>query len=492
MTFPKILSKSRYTKALQCEKLLWWSVNEPDAPELIVDGATQARFDAGHKVGALARTYVPGGILIERPDDDFEAPIKATAAALKAGARTLYEATFVEDEIYCAVDILERAKGGWGLIEVKSSTKVKPEHLPDAAVQVYVARKAGLDVKRVEIMVLNRQCRFPDLKNLFTRHDVTKDVLALVKTVEKNAKKFLSTLNLPAAPAARIGAHCHSPRPCPFKSRCHAEVPPHHVSTLYFTNFAAAEKWAAAGFHKVTDLDEHGELTAIQRRQILAVKTNTTVVEKGLASRLARLNGPLAFLDFETVAPAVPAWEGCRSYDGVPAQFSCHVEDGQGGHIHHEWIATKPGDPRPELARALVEACKGSATILAYNAGFEKGKIRDLALHLPEFESALLEIADRIDDLLPILREHVYHPAFEGSFSIKSVLPALCPELSYDTLTVRDGSTASWVLETIMTDAGRYSAEEMARHVDALKAYCKLDTWAMVALLGKLRELAGS
>jgi hypothetical protein len=133
----------------------------------------QAIFDIGHLVGERACAEFPGGVLIDAPHDDFDARVALTRTAIEAGAPAIFEASFFEDDIFVAVDVLERTAHGWVLVEVKSTTKVKPQHLPDAAIQAHVLRRAGLTVERVELMHLNRGCRYPDLSNLFTRADIT-------------------------------------------------------------------------------------------------------------------------------------------------------------------------------------------------------------------------------------------------------------------------------------------------------------------------------
>lgn len=480
----KMLTKSRYTKGLQCQKMLWLTVHEPEAEELEVDVALQARFDTGNRVGEVARQYVPGGILIERDQDDLHKAVELTAEALKNKATVLYEAAFIEEEIFCAVDILEKKGKSWTLVEVKSSTKVKEQYLPDVAVQVYVLRKAGLDIKRAEVMVLNRDCFYPDLSNLFVREDVTKDIEPLVKEVAANAKKFLKTVNQDNEPKAKIGDHCTVPYECSFWDRCHGDRPDHHVSTLYYVNEKTAEKLEAQGYRLVSDLDEEAmDLSPLQYRQVKSVQAGKVIVEKGLKKSLEILEGPLAFLDFETVMPAIPSFDGCKPYTQVVAQFSCHVEKGK-DHVHHEWIATKAGDPRPEVAKALVAACKGAKTVLAYNASFEMTQVKQLAKVVPTLADELLDINERMIDLLPIVRDHIYHPEFYGSFSLKAVLPALCPHLSYEELEVGDGATATSLLEAVVCGY----AKDVS--IADLKEYCKLDTWAMVELLKKLRDLA--
>ena len=482
-----ILTKSRYTKGLQCPKLLWLTLHEPNAPELATDPQTKARFSAGTKVGEAARNYVEGGALIERIEGDFLAPIKATEAAIENGAKVLYEAAFLAENIYCAVDILEKQRRNWTLVEVKSSTKVKEQHLPDVALQVYVARQCGLPIKRTEVMVLNSACRFPDLRDLFVRHDVTDEVEDLVMDVEDQANVLLEVINQKSQPTVAVGDHCHQPYECPFLARCHRALPEHHVSTLYFTSRNAATRLVAGGYSLIAELDDRVKLGAIQKRQVESVRTMQTVVEPELKKELNKLKKPIAYLDFETVAPAIPLWDGCGPYKAVPAQFSCHVESGK-AHKHFEWIASCPGDPRRPLAEALIVACRGAKTILAYNASFEKSCIKHLADHLPDLADELVDINDRIRDLLPIVRNHVYHPEFQGSFSIKKVLPALVPDLSYEGLAVAEGGTASMLLEMIVSGSHEIPADVLEQHIIDLKEYCRLDTWAMVELVRVLKK----
>jgi len=166
---PARLSKSRYVSGLQCHKQLWWRVHEPEAPELAPSPGQQNLFAQGHDVGERARQHVPGGELIDLPFYQHDNMVAATREALKHEAPAVYEAWFLADDTYVGVDILERTPRGYGVIEVKASNSYKPEHLPDAAVQVHVLRRAGLAVERAEVMHLNPQCRYPDLSNLFIR-----------------------------------------------------------------------------------------------------------------------------------------------------------------------------------------------------------------------------------------------------------------------------------------------------------------------------------
>lgn len=482
------LSKSRFCQGLQCPKQLWWRVHEPGAPELAADPALQAVFDRGHRVGELARERFPGGVLVEGDHRQVEERIERTRRALAGGAPAVFEASFVADDVFVAVDVLERRGRGWILSEVKSTLDVKEAHLPDVAIQLHVLRAAGLDVPRAEVMHLDRECRFPDLSNLFARDEVTVEAEALLPAIPGQIRELQAALAGPL-PRAAIGDRCTDPYECPFLARCWPVLPPHHVSTLYRIG-GLAEALVAAGVETIPDLPDGVALPAIAARQARSVRSGEVVVEPGLARALERLEAPVAFLDFETVMPAVPAWDGCHPYEQVAVQLSCHVA-GPGGRLeHHEFLAEGPGDPRAAVAAAVARACAGAATVVAYNAGFEKRCLEHLAAAVPARREALGEVVRRLVDLLPIVRDHVYHPAFGGSFGLKSVAPALCPGLGYGDLAIGEGGTASAVLEGLLLRGDAFPPAERARLRSQLLAYCARDTLAMVRLVERLRALA--
>jgi len=484
------LSKSRFIAGLQCHRLLWWLVHDREAPELVPAPRTAALFRHGHTVGERARTAFPGGVLIDEPYYAVGARVEKTQRALAEGARVIYEASFIADDVFVAVDVLHRGRGGWTLTEVKSTASVKRSHVADAAVQTHVVRRAGLDVDRTEVMHLNTACRHPHLEDLFKRVDVSQAVKAELRDIPQEVRRQLRVIGQQAPPEVEPGDHCRDPYECPFIERCCEAPPDHDVSTLYKISRERAEALRAEGYATVHDLPEELELTAIADRQRRAVQSGSVVVEPGLGEALAELEGRLGFLDFETLALPIPVWPGCRPFQHVPVQLSCHVE-GERGHTHHEWIADGPGDPREPLARALIDATRDATTLVAWNASFERDRIHELAATLPHLADGLEAVAARIRDLLPIVRQHVYHPDFRGSFSLKNVLPALVPELRHGALEIQEGETASAELERLMFE--EVPDAERAELRRALGAYCGLDTWGLVKILERLRQMsAGS
>ena len=485
---PPRLSKSRYLNGLQCHKQLWWRVHDHDAPELVPTPGQQNLFAQGRAVGERARTYVPGGELIALPSSSHDTKVAATREVLQRNAPAIYEAWFLADETYVGVDILERTSRGFTVIEVKASNSRKPDHLPDAAVQVHVLRRAGLQVERAEVMHLNGACRYPDLSNLFVREDVT----PLVETALLGVADELAAQRRMLAgplPEVAIGEHCTKPHDCPFIPRCWPKRPDHHVSSLYRIDRRQALDLEADGYATLYDLPTDLELSVVHARQVKAVQTGRMVVEPSLRRALAQFASPLAFLDFETVSLAIPRWPGCRPWQQVPVQFSVHLEERGAGVTHREWIADGPEDPRPALAEAVVDACAGARKVVAYYASFERECLRQLREAAPPLAKDLERIEKRVVDLLPTIRNHVYHPDFGGGFSIKKTLPALVPGLSYSDLKVRDGEVATVELQRLMFQSADMPAGERAALREALLRYCERDTWAMVKLLDTLRSL---
>ena len=337
-------------------------------------------------------------------------------------------------------------------------------------------------------MHLNRDCRFPDLSNLFTRTNVTAAASSTAATILNQAVALQRMLAGPL-PSVAYGDHCDAPYECVFKARCWPATPAHHVSTLYRIRKTKAAALAADGYETLLDLPAKFKASGPAQRQVDGARSAAMIVEPGLGNALATIVGPVAFLDFETIAPAIPVWNGCGPYDAVPVQFSCHVT-GMRGPVHHAWLAEGPADPREAIAIALLAACEGATTIVAYNAPFEKKCISELAIALPALAAALTSLNSRFVDLLPIVRDHVYHPEFGGSFSIKAVLPALVPGLGYDDLEIADGMAASAALEEFLLRSDGVPEAETAAQRAKLLAYCERDTFAMVRLYEQLREIA--
>ena len=239
------------------------------------------------------------------------------------------------------------------------------------------------------------------------------------------------------------------------------------------------------GVQSIHDIPDDFGLTEIQRRAATCVQTGEPWFSPELANELAKLKYPVYFMDFETVNRAIPRFPGMRPYDQLPFQFSARSRKEPGATLeHHEFLATDASDPRREFIASLCAALGESGSIVVYSS-FESQRLSDLAVWLPEYADRINAIQARLFDLLPVVRKHVYHPAFAGSYSIKSVLPALVPEMTYDGMDVANGQDAGVAWESLVR--GRLGQAEREGIRKALLAYCGQDTLAMIRLVERLR-----
>ena len=486
LPFPR-LSKSRFVAGVQCHKLLWLKVHEPQAIELQPDIVLQDLFGQGRQVGQLATELFPNGRSIELDYRDLPRAVEDTRAALDDGARCIFEASFFEHRTFVAVDVLEEQDDGWRLIEVKSSTRQKDEHIPDAAVQKYVLGQAGLDVINCEILHLNREFRHPDQGDLFQSTDVTDPVDHRLPQIPEEIDSQLEMLAGPC-PDVEIGSHCYDPRACPFLERCWPQDR-NHIKKLYRAGPKSVGRWFQRGIHWISDIPADERLPSAATRQLRAMAEDKIVVEPGLAEALVPFNCKLGFLDFETIARAVPVWPGMAPWGQAAAQFSYHETNGDGTYSHTEFLAEGPADARPILAEAMLEATKGAERVLMYTS-FEKTQIRNLQKAVPDLASELEELESKLIDLHPVIRDYVYHPAFEGSFSLKYILHPLVPDLTYEDLVIIDGMVASVEIARLLFVSGKIPEHQREKTRKDLLEYCKRDTLATVRVLERLRELA--
>jgi len=489
------LTKSLFVAGVQCHKLLWWKIHEPLAKELQPDKVLRDRFDQGAQVGALAREHFPGGVLVDWEATSIEGRLKATQAALVSEVPAIFEATFEHGGVRVKADILLRDRGSgikdraWRLIEVKMTSSQKEEHIPDAAVQLYVLEKCGVNVSAVEIMHLNAEFRQGISGSLFARTDVTEAVRAMQPTIQPEIDAQVAAL-ASALPEVAIGAHCGEPRECVFHKRCWPQNAD-HIANLYNVGIKRASDFMAEGVHSVWQVPENKRKNATVKRQLASMKDNRMIVEPELRDALKPFSGRLGFLDFETILRAVPVWDGMKPHEAAPAQFSYHEANGDGTYRHDAYLAEGPKDCRAELVGQMLDATKNADRVVMYSA-YEKTQIRGLQQSVPMRKKDLEALEAKLIDLLPLVRENVYHPGFAGSFSIKAVLPAMVPDLNYSDLIIVDGLTASVEIARLLFVAGKIKPEEHVRVRQDLLNYCERDTMAMVRLLERLRSLAAS
>jgi len=460
-------------------------VHEPDARELQPDKVLQDLFDQGRQVGEAARGRYPGGVLIDLPHHAGAERVAATQAALDAAAPAIFEATFIADDTFVAIDVLEKQNDGYHLTEVKSSSSQKPEHISDVAIQARVAAACGVRITAAAVLHLNKEFRHPASGDLFARTDVTRPVAEFLPRVPDEIDRQREMLAGPL-PDVPVGLHCFEPRECPFMDRCWPDTLDHirHLAGVGPKRTAA---YLTRGITSIGDLPAREKLNFTQRRQLKAMAEQRIIVEPTLREQLEPLliPGRLGFLDFETIARAIPVWPGMAPWQQAAAQFSYHERQPDGSYTHAAFLAEGPDDARPKLAAAMIRATANAERVVMYTP-FEKTRIRELQQALPE----LAALEAKLIDLHPVVKNCVYHPDFRGSFSLKYILTPLVPELTYDDLVIVDGRVASVEIARLLFVADKIPRHERDRVRRDLLNYCERDTWAMVKLVERLRELA--
>jgi len=479
---------------LQCLKRLYFQVHQPElAGE--VDEGQQSVFDQGHEVGDLARRAFPGGVFIESAADGLEEALARTTTLLRdPSTPAIFEATFFHFGVLVRVDILQRRRENrWRLIEVKSSVECKERYLYDVAIQHHVLRGCGLDISSSCLMHLNREYVFDgqqhDLGKLFTIKDLTKRVVKLGYDVSKLLRTQRKALGQNAPPEVAPGAHCFQPYPCEFFDQCNRELPKNHVSLLPRLSEVKTRDLLDSGITLIKDIPEDFPLTEIQHRVRSAVTSGFPWVSGNLTKELSKLQLPLYFMDFESLYPAIPRYGGMHPYGHIPFQWSVDRQTAPEAEPEHfEFLAGDAEDPRREFIRGLCAALGRRGSIVVYNAGFESQRLSELARWFPEFSIQIARIQDRLWDLLAFVRQHVYHPEFRGSYSLKSVLPALVPDLTYEGMEVAHGGDAGLAWDRMIR--GGLDIAERQRLKAALLKYCGQDTMAMVMLIEQLRNVS--
>ncbi len=486
-----LLSKSRFAAGLQCPKRLYLECYSPDLAEPL-DISQQAVMDTGVAVGRLARQRFPGGRLIEEEYYQHAAAMTATTAAIADGfVPAIYEAAFTFDGVRVRVDVLSRnADGTFDLAEVKSSTTVKAEHVPDVAIQLYVLDGLGIAVRRACLLHIDNTYVYDggsyDLERLFRLEDVSDQACAFVQMQIPNSLASMKEILLrEEPPEVEIGRQCANPYQCEFYRHCREGKPEHHIEQLPRATSGLIQALLNAGIREIREIPEgFPGLSPAQQRVRECVVAGQPYVGPGLATALNGAERPLHFLDFETFNPALPIYAGTRPYQVIPFQWSLHVQDSAGNLSHRSFLPDGDGDPREAFVLSLLDAIEPQGTIVVYT-GFEQSRLRELADTFPQYSDQLMGLCGRMLDLHAVIRDHYYHPGFHGSYSMKAVLPAVVPELGYDDLEIREGGHASVAFAHMI--APETEESERARLGQALLDYCWRDTEAMVRILDALR-----
>lgn len=489
------LSKSKYCKAVQCTKILWLDKYKP---EVAIQTAKESVLENGTKVGELARKIFGAYINIDF-NKDLNIMVEDTRKLLKNKPNIITEASFNYNNNFCSVDILKNDVDGVEIYEVKSSTKIHDIYLDDASYQYYILKELGLNVKNVNIVYLNKEYFRNgelELNKLFNIEDVTNVAIKKQKEIKdkiEEINKYMSENN-EKEPQKDIDMYCFNPYKCPYWQYCSRCLPTNNVFDIRKMSLNRKMKFYKNSIIKFEDIAKEKINPQYLEQVLFEINNKSPKIEiDKIKDFMQTLTYPLYFLDFETFQLAVPEFDGTNSYMQIPFQYSLHhVDDINGKLYHKEFLAESGIDPRRKLAEQLIEDIPYNACVLAYNMSFEKTVIKKLANYYEDLHEDLMKIHDNIKDLMiPFYNRDYYVKEMKGSYSIKSVLPALFPddpELDYHNLpVVHNGGEASEAFLSLKNK----SKDEQKEIRNGLLVYCELDTYAMVKLWEKFKKIIG-
>lgn len=489
------ISKSRFVSGCQCPKKLFFDIHRRELKPAI-DENQQALFDAGHEIGHLAQSRFPGGVDVS-PENyyDFSTSIAQTSSLIKGGTKTIYEAAFSTDGILAALDILHHEGNERWAIEVKSSTSVKDYHITDASLQYWVMNKSGFAPDKFFLMHIDNT--YPlgdtlDVNRFFKLADITDVVIEKQSWVNEKINELKNVIASTNEPFMDIGTHCSSPFSCDYMHHCWKHIPENSVFNL---SYARGKEWELYknGILEMSSIPDEFNLSHRQKMQVDGAKNGTEYIDtKSIENFMSGWQYPLHFFDFETIFPSIPVLKGTRAFQQVPFQYSLHIISNNNGDIsHREFLAKtedfanyEATDPRLQLIQQLKKDIGPTGSIVSYNAEFEISVLRMMALDFPADSLYIEGLIERFVDLLVVFRNAWYYkPAMGGSASIKSVLPAIAPEFSYDDLTINNGGDASNIYLAMIKNKFNGDVALTRKH---LLKYCERDTFGMVILYNEL------
>ena len=497
------ISKTDFIQFIRCPKMFWLKKHRPELSEEM-NAAARVNIEEGNKIGELALKYpdFKGGKYIDWKG--YEKTLEETKKLLKDND-IIYEASFSSilggEKFFFRSDILVKQDDKYDLIEVKSASKVKEHFYWDLAFQAFILTQNGLSFNRLILMHSNRSYirgKKLALKEFFILEDITEEVEnEYLPHVENILEKMVATYNKENKPSRILGSHCKRPYTCAFRKYCYRNIDNNSVEHLSRLSESKRKTFRRLGIKNFEHLDNNLKmldkgahdfkfLTDKQQKQLDVYKSKKPYVNKEkLKDFISQIKYPIYYLDFEAYNKAIPPYIGMKPNDFLVFQISLHKEYEKGDIEHFEFLETTIGDPREKVIKFLINNLKDRGSIVVYNKNFEEQRIRELIEYFPKYEDELDNIIDRMVDLEVPFNKHYYKHEFKGRSSIKVVLPAMVPDLSYDGLNIKDGADAQAIYRNLLD--GVYKNDYKQKIKDLLD-YCKMDTWAMVELLKALKK----
>lgn len=476
------LSKSDFLKYQTCPGYLWlWKNKREVVPEDNPEDV-EHRIEQGNEVEGYARLLFPKGLLLEGSPQKTKLE---TEKAIKAGEKTIFQATVITDEgLLAKADIVEKEGNVWNIYEVKSTTEIKREHLLDIAFQKVAFTMAGYEVGTSNIVYLNKEyIRHGKIRpaDLFIVENVDEEVEKILDDVRAMALDAVAYINKPTEPKTCSCRQKSKGKHCPTFKYFNPDIPDYSVYNLSrATNKTIAPLVDMEIFH-VHDIPDDYKLSEKQRNQVVVAKLGQPLIHpEMIKEELDALTFPQYYLDYETISTAIPLFDECTPYQQVPFQYSLHVLRAPGGDLEHfEYLARHSDkNPIPALLEQMKRDIGPVGSVIVWYKPFETSRNREMAKMYPKYSDFLLNVNERVYDLMDVFsKQYHVHPLYLGKTSIKYVLPVLVPELSYKEMAIGNGAIAC--LRWFQMATGTVPKAEGDEIYKNLLKYCELDTLAM-------------
>lgn len=490
----QLLSKSDFLKYQVCPGYLWLWKHKKEVVPVDDEEAIERRLEQGNEVERYARELFTAGVLIESKGQTAR---EETERLVSSGVKTIFQATVITGKgLLAMADIIDfdEVSQSWTLYEVKSTNSIKPEHNIDITFQKVAFEDAGYKVNQTAVIHLNkeyvRKGKIEPSKLLVTSNNSEFTVRGTdaVRQQAYDALAYIQQTDEPKGCSCRLkskGKHC------PTFPHLNPDVPEYSVFNITRIGGKNLALLVDGNILNIHDVPDDIKLSVAQRNQVEVAKSEQPIINKQAIGELfSHLEYPLYFLDYETVSTALPMFDNYKPFQQIPFQYSLHVLSEPGGELQHYEFLSETGEYAPvaDLLKAMKSQIGDTGSVVVWYKGFEAARNREMGEMYPEYADFLSGVNERVFDLMDIFsKQYFVHHKFNGSSSIKKVLPVLVPEFSYKELDIQNGATASIRWYDAVT--GGMDDSEMANTFDALLKYCCLDTLAMVKIYEYLNRL---
>jgi len=483
--FEKTLTKTSFSRGLQCKKHLWFHRNEPILNEQI-EKQSRVFQKIGNPILELAFSMFPRGVNCttqhETGDKNWEESLIKTNNAISEGNTILYHPTFNYNNLLCDIHLITKKGDSWEAYIIKNATRVSEQNLIGSVYQYLVMEKAGIKISKLSFITINNKYvrdDFIDVKKLFVFRDFTGKIKENLPHIKKDVELQIKTLNLSEAPSVEIGMHCNEPRSCQFKHKCWKKEPENSVFDLVgFSKISALQLWKS-GRKRIDQIPLKQELSFSQEVQR---QNKKRINQPAIQEFLTNIKYPLFLVDFEAFVPAIPQFEKSKPFQLIPFLFSgirINHKNEKPNVINH--ICSVESDPRREFVEKYLYAAKDAETILVYDPLTEKNILNSLSKLYPDLKDRIEDSKKRIIDLsIPFKNKDFYLPEMKGYYGMKNVLPAVSKDLDYKDLEIQSGRMAATMYQMLRSITDK---DEIKKQLKFLEEYCERDTLGLLKLI---------